>query len=112
MGEVDPAFGHADFLAGGVRGCGEGEEGVVREADVFGGDNDEAAGDVEGVFARGEHAREVVEGGVGVGAADGFVEGGDGVVCECGCLLALDLFRGKGGMYSVDRLRGRRRGFW
>ena len=84
MREVDLGFGEADFLARGVGGRGEGEESVVGEADVFGGDDDEAAGDVEGVFARGEHAGEVVEGGRGGGAADGFVEGGDGVVWDLG----------------------------
>lgn len=82
--EVDFDLGHADFLARGVGCRGEGEEGVVGEADVLRGDDDEAAGDVEGVFARREHARKVVEGGGGGGAADGFMEGGDGVVCGVG----------------------------
>ena len=94
MCEIDATFGHSNLLAGGVGGGGKGEEGVVCEADVFRGDDDEAAGDVEGVFARGEHAGEVVEGGVGVGASDGFVEGGDGVVYCCR-LLAKDQKRGE-----------------
>ena len=80
MREINLRFGKTDFLACGVSGCGEGKQGIVDEADVLGGYNDEAAGDVEGIFAGREHAGEVVEGGGGVGAADGFVEGGDGVV--------------------------------
>jgi len=78
--EVDASFGEPDFLDRGVGGCGKREQGVVAKADVLRGDNEEAAGDVEGVFTGGEHAREVVEGGGRGGAADGFVEGGDGVV--------------------------------
>jgi hypothetical protein len=50
------------------------------EADVFDGHADDAAGEVHGVFAGGEHAAEPVERGVGVGVADGFVQGGDEVV--------------------------------
>lgn len=100
MREVDAAFRHAEFLAGGVGGRGEGEEGIVREADVFGGDDDEAAGDVEGVFAGGEHTGEVVEGGVWVGAADGFVEGRDGVVFLES--LAFDIFERRAVGKSVN----------
>ena len=62
--------------------CGEAEvEGFGGgEADVFDGHADDAAGDVHGVFAGGEHAAQPVEGGVGVGVADGFVQRGDDVV--------------------------------
>ena len=80
MSEIDAAFWHADLFACRVGCCGEGEERVVCEADVFRGDDYETAGNVKRVFARGKHAGEVVEGGVGFGAADRFVEGGDGVV--------------------------------
>lgn len=80
MREIDPRFRHADFLGRSVGGCGESQHAVVCKADVFGGDDYQAPGDVEGVFAGLQHAGEVVEGGVRVGAADGFVEGGDGVV--------------------------------
>lgn len=80
MRKIDPRFGHADFLRCGVGGCGQGQHAVVCETNVLGCDDHESPGDVEGVFARLQHACEVVEGGVGVGAADGFVEGGDRVV--------------------------------
>jgi hypothetical protein len=42
--------------------------------------DDDAAGDETGVLARMDHFGEPVEGGVGVAAAHGFDEGGDGVV--------------------------------
>ena len=80
MRQINPCLGHADFLRRSVGGRGERQHRVVSEADVLGRDDDKAPRDVERVFAGLEHAREVVEGGVGVGAADGFVEGGDGVV--------------------------------
>lgn len=68
--EVDARFGHANRFARAVGGGAEREQGVVGQADVFGGDDDEPARDVERGFARGEHAGEVVEGGGGVGAAN------------------------------------------
>lgn len=70
MREVDLDLGHADFFARSVGCRGEGEKAVVCEAYVLGGDNDKAAGDVERIFARGEHAGEIVEGGGGRGATD------------------------------------------
>lgn len=80
VGEGDAGLGHADEVDG-VEGVGGDVEGVgVGEADVFGGGDDEAAGDEAWVFSGVEHFGEPVEGGVGVGAADGFDEGGDGVV--------------------------------
>ena len=51
----------------------------VGQADVFGGQDDDAAGDKHRVLAGLKHACEPVNGGVGVGAADGLDEGGDGV---------------------------------
>ncbi len=78
--EGDAGFGHADVFDGLHGGDGDGEAAGVGVADVFGGGDDEAAGDEAGVFAAFEHAGEPVDGGVGVGAADGFDVGGDGVV--------------------------------
>ncbi|POR32924.1 Flap endonuclease, partial [Tolypocladium paradoxum] len=80
VGEGDARLGHADLLGGRVGGRGEREERAVREADVFGGDDDHAARDEEGVLARLQHAREVVERGVRVVAPDRLVECRDGVV--------------------------------
>src|ERR1700687_5888233 len=50
------------------------------EADVFDRHADYAAGDVERVFSRFEHASEPVEGGVGIAVAHRFVQRGDDVV--------------------------------
>ena len=56
MCEVDAALRHPDLLARGVRGDREREESVVGEPDVLGRDDDKPPGDVEWVFAGGEHA--------------------------------------------------------
>ncbi len=77
---MDGALGHAELVARIVCGVREEERGRVRETDVFGGESDESARDVERVLAALEHAREPVDGGVRVAAAHGFVECGDDVV--------------------------------
>ena len=82
------------------------------EADVFDGHADEAAGDVHGVFAGLEHAAEPVERGVGVGVADGFVQGGDEVVVLLALLVVEEdaLLEGFDGYFFVIFfLRGLRR---
>ena len=80
MRENDAAFGHADAFDGLKGGEGESEGVVAGETDVFAGENDHAAGDEFGIFAGLDHAGEVVEGGVDVGATHRFNEGGDDVV--------------------------------
>lgn len=87
MSEVDATFWHADLLGSGIGAGCESEEGGVCESYVFGCYYDHATRDVEGVFARLEHAREIVECCVCVGAADGFMEGGDGVVVLIACAV-------------------------
>ena len=77
LGEGEVAFGVTEEVHGVAGGEAEIEGLGGGEADVFYGHADDAAGDVHGVFAGGEHAAEPVEGGVGVGVADGFVERGD-----------------------------------
>ncbi len=52
----------------------------VGEADILGGEADQAAGDVAGVLAAGEHAGEPVERRVRVGAAQRLMQRGDEVV--------------------------------
>jgi hypothetical protein len=85
LGEGEVAFGRAEEVHGVAGGEAEVEGFGRGEADVFDGHADDAAGDVHGVFAGLQHAAEPVEGGVGVGVADGFVQRGDDVVV----LLAL-----------------------
>ena len=80
LGEREEALRHADEVDGLLRGDGDLERLRVGEADVLGGEDDQAAGDEERVLAALEHAGEPVEGGVGVGAAQGLDEGGDDVV--------------------------------
>ena len=64
------------------------------QADVFAGEDDEAAEDEAWVFAGVDHAGQPIEGGVGVGAAHALDEGADGVevgvaffIVEDGALL-------------------------
>src|SRR3972149_6214731 len=89
----------------------------VGEADVRGGEDDEAAGDEEGVLAAFQHAGEPVEGGVGVGAAEGLDEGGGdvvvpvaGAVVEGGAVLEGLLDVGEGDLDSGALRLARRRG--
>ncbi len=69
LGEGEAAFGHADEVDRLLRGDADEQRLRIGHADVFAGEADQAAHDVERVFARFEHAREPVERGVGVGAA-------------------------------------------
>src|SRR6266478_8817334 len=73
------AFGRAEKIEGIFRGESDGEGAGFGEADVFAGYADHAAGEIERIFAALEHTREPVEGRVGIGIADGFVQGGDKV---------------------------------
>ena len=114
MGEGDLGFWEADKIGGLLGGDGEDEGLGIGEADVFAGEDDEASGDEAEVFARVEHFGEPVEGGVGVGAADTFDEGGDGIVVLVAVLVIdhgffLDTFFGDG-VGDVDDSEGIRWG--
>lgn len=61
MGDTEFAFGGAEEVVSVFGAEGDGEGGGVGVADVFAGEADEAADDVEGWFAGLEHAGEVVE---------------------------------------------------
>ena len=74
------AFRRAEEIESVLRGEGDGERGRFGEADVFAGHAHHAAREVERVFAGFEHAREPVEGRVGIGVAHGLVQRGDEVV--------------------------------
>src|SRR2546421_8272528 len=73
-------FGHADFFDDVESGGGDGKGARVGVADVLGGEDRDAPRDETRVFAGFEHPRDPVDGGVGVGAAHGFDEGGGGIV--------------------------------
>ncbi len=77
MGEREIAFGYAEKIEGVFGRKSDGERAGFGEADVFAGHADQAAGEIERVFAGFEHAHEPVESGVGIGIAHGFVERGD-----------------------------------
>ncbi len=80
LGQVDAALGHADEVDRLGGGHGHLEGGRVGHADVFRGEDDDPAGDEARVLPRLDHAGQVVEGGVGVGAAHALDEGADDVV--------------------------------
>ena len=87
LGECDAAFGIADFGDCFEAGIGK-EKGVgIAVADVFGGEDEHAAGDEDGVFATFNHAGEPVDGSVGVASAHGFDEGTDDVVVHFALLV-------------------------
>lgn len=93
MAQGDSRLGHADAFDEVPGGLGDHDPAGVGVADVFGCENCESSGDESWVFARVEHAGDPVDGGVGVGAADGLDHGGDGVVVPVvavGCDLLLD----------------------
>ena len=78
--EGEIAFGHADEIDGVTSGHAQRERVRLGEADVFDGHADHAARDVKRIFSGFEHARQPVEGGVGIAVANRFVERGDDVV--------------------------------
>ena len=76
-----------DFHHGIKRGVGQ-QEGVwIRQADVFRRTDDQPAGDESWILASLHHARQPVDGAVGVGATDGLDEGGDDVVVHLPVLV-------------------------
>ena len=78
LGNRDARLRPADEFGGLMRGVGEHERHRVGQAHVFGGADHDAARDEARVFAGVDHLGEPVERGVGVAAAHGFYEGGDG----------------------------------
>ncbi len=68
--EGEIAFGHADEMNGVPSSHAQRERVRFGEADVLDRHADDAAGDVERVFSRFEHASEPVEGGVGIAVAN------------------------------------------
>ena len=80
MREVEAGFGHPDELDRACGRVGDDERVGVGEADVLGREDHEPARDVARVLAGFDHAREPVEPGVGIRAADRLDERGDDVV--------------------------------
>ena len=77
LGEGEMAFGSAKKIESIFCGESDRERAGFGQADVFTGHAHHAAGEIERVFARFDHAREPIERGVGIGIADGLVERGD-----------------------------------
>ena len=106
FGEGQVAFGGAEELHGLLGAQAEVERFGSGEADVFDGHADDAAGEIERVFAGGEHAGQPIERGVGIGVAHALVQRGDEVVVLFARLVVhqhalLDGFDGDG---AVDVL--------
>src|SRR5258706_4493218 len=80
LAQGELGFGHADFFDD-VEGGGGDDDGVgVGVADVFAGEDGDAAGDEARVLAGFEHARDPIDGGVRVAAAPGFDERAGGAL--------------------------------
>ncbi len=75
MTQNNPTFRHANALDRLKAADGEVEGSRSGEADVFGGEDHHAAGDKLRIFPALNHASEIIEGGVDVGAAHGLDKG-------------------------------------
>ena len=80
LGEVEPGLGHPDQLHRLGGGHGGRQGGRVGQADVLAGQDHQPAGDEPRVLPRLDHPGQVVQRGVGVGAADRLDEGAGDVV--------------------------------
>ena len=78
--EGEVAFGRTEKLHRLLGGEAKIESLGRGEADVFDGHADDAAGEIERVFAGSKHAGEPIERGVGIGVADALMERGNKVV--------------------------------
>ena len=78
--QVYIAFRHPEEVARLIGREGDLEGAAVREADVLAREADQPPRDVERVLARLEHAREPVDGGVGVAVAHRLVQGGNEII--------------------------------
>ena len=80
MGQRQLAFGQADEFAGLHGGDGQRQGVGIGVADIFAGEDHEAAGEEADVFAPFEHPGEPIEGRVGIAAANAFDQGAGGIV--------------------------------
>ena len=80
LGQGELAFGAAEPFVSLPRGEDLRQGGGVGQADILGGEADQATGDVARVLAAREHAGELVECRVRVRATELFMQGGDEVV--------------------------------
>ena len=93
--QMNAAFRHSDEVARLIGSDGDLKRFGVCKTHVLACKAGHAAGDVEGVFARFQHARQPIDGGVRVGVAHGLVQGGDDVVVFLARLVIEEgLFRG------------------
>ncbi len=75
--EGQVTFRRAEEIESVLGGESDGKSAGFGKADIFAGHAHHAAGKVERVFSRFEHAGEPIESGVGIGIADRFVQRGD-----------------------------------
>ena len=80
MGQINPSLREADKLDGLSRCSSDEKSCWVSHTDVFGGVNDEAAGNIFWVLTRGQHPSEPIDGSVGVRAANAFDKSANDVV--------------------------------
>ena len=74
MSQIDSSLGQAHLFCSRIRrGC-EGEHAVVGQTNILARNDDHPSSDVKRIFSGLDHAREVVQSRVGVGATNGFVK--------------------------------------
>ena len=89
MSKNETRFWHTNAFDGLKAGGGEGKSAIACEPDVFGSKNDHSSGDKLGVFAGFDHAGEVVESGISVGAAEGFNKGRNSIVVQVAFFIVM-----------------------
>ncbi len=99
------ALRQADVIKGLGGRVGDDQAHGVTQADIFTGQDDQAAQDEARVFAGIEHLRQPVQGGIGVGAAHRLDEGRDGVVVGVAIFVIQHC-------PALDRLLGHLRVIW
>ena len=98
LGQRDEAFGHAHEFHGLLAGDGQGQGIGIGQAHILRSGKDEAAADEARVLAAFQQAGQIVEGRVGIAAADGFDEGRGQLVMAVTVLVMAHHDFGQGGL--------------
>ena len=109
------ALGHPDEMDRVFCGHGDGQRLRIGVADVFRGEPDETAGDIERIFAGLHHARQPVDGGVRIAVPHRFVQSGNQVVVLLSRLVVeqsppLNRLLDERGVHQAAAIDERRRG--
>ena len=98
--QMNAAFGHSDEVACLIGGDGDLQCSGIGKPHILARKTCHAPRDVEGIFPRFQHARQPIYGGIGIGIAHGFVQGGDDVVMLLARLVVKQGFFG-GALFEI-----------